>query len=26
VRDGVRDVFPEAEIIGERLWKVVYKA
>ncbi len=21
---GVRDVFPEAEIIGERLWKVVY--
>lgn len=21
---GVRDVFPDAEIIGERLWKVVY--
>lgn len=26
VRDGVRDVFPDAEIIGERLWKVVYHA
>jgi len=23
---GVRDVFPEAEIIGERLWKVEYHA
>lgn len=22
---GVRDVFPDAEIIGERLWKVVYE-
>jgi hypothetical protein len=21
---GARDVFPDAEIIGERLWKVVY--
>jgi beta-1,4-mannosyl-glycoprotein beta-1,4-N-acetylglucosaminyltransferase len=25
VRDGVRDVFPDAEVIGERLWKVVYR-
>jgi len=24
VMEGVRDVFPDAEIIGERLWKVVY--
>lgn len=24
VRDGVRDVFPDAEVIGERLWQVVY--
>lgn len=23
---GVRDVFPEAEVIGERLWKVVYES
>ncbi len=23
---GVRDVFPDAEVIGERLWKVVYHA
>jgi beta-1,4-mannosyl-glycoprotein beta-1,4-N-acetylglucosaminyltransferase len=22
---GVRDVFPDAEVIGERLWKVVYR-
>lgn len=26
VRDGVHDVFPDAEIIGDRLWKVVYRA
>lgn len=24
VADGVRDVFPDMEIIGERLWKVTY--
>ena len=24
VRDGARDVFPDAEVIGGRLWKVVY--
>ncbi len=23
---GVRDVFPDAEVLGERLWKVVYHA
>jgi beta-1,4-mannosyl-glycoprotein beta-1,4-N-acetylglucosaminyltransferase len=23
---GVRDVFPDAEVIGERLWKVIYEA
>jgi SAM-dependent methyltransferase len=23
---GARDVFPDAEVIGERLWKVVYRA
>jgi hypothetical protein len=24
VAAGVRDVFPDAEILGNRLWKVVY--
>jgi hypothetical protein len=23
---GVRDVFPDAELIGNRLWKVTYRA
>jgi hypothetical protein len=22
---GARDVFPDAEVIGERLWKAVYR-